>query len=806
MAQISWDVIYRPASAIPPSAGRELPGRLAVLGSWEAWLTLGLLMLLQFPIVGSLETTNWVDEMPSLVLASFVGLTSGWLLASIRGHALWLHVVGIVVGLGLVIGEVLATMRLADPLVASGFTARWTEMWLRVGEWINAAVTGTTSNDPLPFVLMMVLLVWAIAYVAAWAVVRWQNIWAAVVPGGFVLLTNISYLPGQPSFSFVVFLFAVVLVLSRMQYLGVLRRWNRQRVTLPDFISFEVLFAGVWIALVLVIAAWLIPTANNWGPAADRWHVFTAPVTSRLDEFGRLFVGVGSKKPLPAHAFDGVFPLRGRLSLSDTVLMEVTAPAPVNLRGAVYDEYTGNGWRVSSASSVPLLGTSVEAAEFGTPDTRAQVRQAVPVEITITAAVPDRRLLSAGEPLAASVEAEGLAGASLSDLIALVPAERLRVGDIYTTVGTVSAAAEPTLLQSGRGYPPEIAERYTQLPRDLSPRIAQLAQQIAGSTESAYAVARQVEQHLRDNYPFTLAIEDPPPLRDSLEHFLFDSQAGYFDYHASAMAILLRTQGIPTRVVTGFVLDPTDLNASTKAYEVTERRAWAWPEVYFVGLGWVEFNPTPTRPPASRPLDDSALLDSLNGTAGSNLTDPFEQLLLEELLLDNSQSIGRQVPTGAASSGGVGDAIVLAVEVVMALAAAAVVAGLAARFLWEWAFRGLAAPVKRWAKVQRLASWANLQPHNTRTPLETTKDLAMVVPEPAALERLARAFTSARYGAANVAETDAQASERDADYRQVQRKLWSVVIRRVLRVRGRGRPTAGPSVGSALRGTPAARR
>lgn len=802
MTQISWDTIYRPASANAPVPGRDVPRRFAFLLSWEAWLTLGLLMLLQFPVVGSLESTRWVDEMPSLILASFIGLLSGWLLASTRGHVLLLHAVGIVLGLVVVFGEVLATMRLADPLVSSGPDARWSELWLRIGDWIEAAVTGTASSDPLPFVLMMVFLVWSLGYVSAWAVVRWQNIWAAIVPGGFVLLTNISYLPGQPSFSFVVFLFAAVLVLARMQYLGVLRRWRRERVSLPDFMSIEVLFAGVWIALVLVLAAWLIPTANNWGPAADRWRSFTAPVTSRVDEFGRLFVGIGSKKPLPAHAFDGVFPLRGRLSLSDTVLMEVIAPGPVNLRGAVYDEYTGNGWRVSSASSVPLLGTSVQAAEFGTPQTRAQVRQAIAVEITVTAEVPDRRLLSAGEPLAAGVEADALAGASLDDLIALVPAERLRVGDTYTTVGTVSAAAEPTLLQSGRNYPPEIVARYTVLPNDLSPRIAELGREIAGSTEAPYAVARAVEQYLRDNYAYALDIADPPPLRDSLDYFLFDSRTGYFDYHASAMAVLLRSLGIPTRVVTGFVLDPADLSAATKSYAVTERRAWAWPEVYFAGLGWVEFNPTPTRPPAARPLDDSALLDAIDSTPGANLTDPFEQLLLEELLADNSQTIGRQAPAEGGASRAIGDAVVLIVELVIVLSALVLIVALASRFAWEWSFRGLAPPVKRWAKVQRLAGWADVQSRNTRTPLEATRDIGIAVNEPAALERLARAFTASRYGAPATDESEDQARDRDADYGQVQRGLWSLVIRRVLRVRGRGRS----SDESALRGTPTARR
>ena len=466
MTQVSWDVIYRPAGVSPSGAEPRQPRRFGFLLSWEAWLTLLLVGLVQLPVVGSLESTKWVNEMPSLTLASLVGLTAGWVLASTRGRALWLHLVGVAIGAGVVFGEVLATMQLADPL-DSGAAARWSELWLRLRDWGQAAVTGGVSSDPLPFVLMIVLLVFSIAYVSSWAAVRWQNVWAALVPGGFVLLTNISYLPGQPSFSFVVFLFAAILLVARMHFLQALLRWNDQRVSLPDFMSIEVLFAGAWVGLVLVLAAWAIPTANHWGPIADRWVALMQPVNERIDRVGRLFVGINSKKPLPAHAFSDVFPLRGKIALSSAVLLEVTAPNPVNLRGAVYDEYTGSGWRISSEHNEALPGTSVQAAAFGTPLTKAQVREPVSVTITVVGDLPDRRLLTAGEPLAASVDAQAIVGAGPTDVIGLAPDARVQKGDEYTTVGTLSAASVDTLTASGRGYPADIVQRYTQLPSDL---------------------------------------------------------------------------------------------------------------------------------------------------------------------------------------------------------------------------------------------------------------------------------------------------------------------------------------------------
>ncbi|MCA9849178.1 MAG: hypothetical protein KC461_00830, partial [Dehalococcoidia bacterium] len=68
-------------------------------------------------------------------------------------------------------------------------------------------------------VVMLVSAVFLVGFISTWAVVRWKNPWVALIPGGFVLLTNISYLPGQPSFSFVVFLVAAILLVARLTFL-----------------------------------------------------------------------------------------------------------------------------------------------------------------------------------------------------------------------------------------------------------------------------------------------------------------------------------------------------------------------------------------------------------------------------------------------------------------------------------------------------------------------------------------------------------------------------------------------------------
>ena len=81
-----------------------------------------------------------------------------------------------------------------------------------------------------------------------------------------------------------------------------------------------------------------------------------------------------------------------------------------------------------------------------------------------------------------------------------------------------------------------------------------------------------------------------------LEHFLFDTKAGYCQHFSGAMALLLRFGGIPTRVATGF--SPGGFRKSQGEWVVRDRDAHSWVEAWFDGIGWVTFDPTPTATPA----------------------------------------------------------------------------------------------------------------------------------------------------------------------------------------------------------------
>jgi transglutaminase-like putative cysteine protease len=171
----------------------------------------------------------------------------------------------------------------------------------------------------------------------------------------------------------------------------------------------------------------------------------------------------------------------------------------------------------------------------------------------------------------------------------------------------VSDIAQPSALDLRRAsgvYPPGMAITYLGLP-PIDPRIASLAQQVTATASNNYDKAVAIERYLMTNYGYTLQLPRTVPV-DPLANFLFDRKRGHCEYFASAMAVMLRTLGIPSRVVNGFRTG--EFNDLTANYVVRASNAHSWVEVYFPGYGWTSFDPTPAAPAQPHGGWDRAML------------------------------------------------------------------------------------------------------------------------------------------------------------------------------------------------------
>jgi hypothetical protein len=220
-----------------------------------------------------------------------------------------------------------------------------------------------------------------------------------------------------------------------------------------------------------------------------------------------------------------------------------------------------------------------------------------------------------------------------------------------------------------------------QIRRSPYRRMLELAQRIGADSPSAYDTVKRIEEYLQANYRYS---ETPPDRANPLPSFLFEDRIGYCQQFSGSMALMVRMLGIPSRVATGF--SPGIADRSGKRFRVRDLDAHSWVEVYFHGIGWVPFDPTPPESPAElqgggglSPTAAASALSSLlalaPGVGGLRPTGA------EEAGADRSDELGG----GSAGSGGSGDGVgstppLIALGLLVVLAASiAVPAGLRSR-------------------------------------------------------------------------------------------------------------------------------
>ncbi|MDH3300096.1 MAG: DUF3488 and transglutaminase-like domain-containing protein [Acidimicrobiia bacterium] len=165
-------------------------------------------------------------------------------------------------------------------------------------------------------------------------------------------------------------------------------------------------------------------------------------------------------------------------------------------------------------------------------------------------------------------------------------------GVTYTVVSKVPAFSADELRAAPNDIPDEIAERYLDVPDGISPTMLSLARDLTADSTNRYDQMRALQDHFRG---YRYEVQLGPRGDDPIETFLAERQ-GFCQQFAGTFALMARSLGVPSRVATGFTWGDQGVDEQGRTvYTVTGRHTHAWPEVYFQGLGWVPFEPTPGR-------------------------------------------------------------------------------------------------------------------------------------------------------------------------------------------------------------------
>lgn len=580
--------------------------RTAVL-QLSAALLVGMAGVLAY----SLRAAAWVPDSSPLLAAVWSGLLLGGLAAAARWsgrRAALYHLAASFLWLSVWVGKITQPLgQAAQPVLGlrlEMMQLRLYDYLARLGGWVHSLAGGGSVADNGLFLLLIGLLAWWSAAWLAWAVLRRRRAFEGLLPATFLLAVNI-HLSDQPVDGLWIFLGCAVLLAARTAMIERYASWQQRQVDYPDELSWSWSAAALALGLVILLAARLSPlfgTPDGWKTLGDYFR----DAQQRLSQTTtRLFGDVAPPPPRPEDALStaappaprAITPALGLIGLAPTqssaLVMWVQTddpppPAPPMepgmppetqavgpshyWRSAVFAAYTGSGWEGLELSAVPPA--SAPAAAAG----RYLLTQTVEI-----AAGHDERLFAASIP--AVVEggvALTWAGPDATPLV-VGSVDRYRVQSWVPQVNDVLLRAAPP------GYPAEIAA-YLQLPPALPQRVRDLARRVVGGAPTAFDAAVRLQDYLRLSYRYTLQTPPPPAGQDAVDYFLFDAPGGFCSYYASAMVVMLRSQGIAARVASGYATGSYDF--TRQAYRVTPSDAHAWVEVYFAGYGWVEFEPT----------------------------------------------------------------------------------------------------------------------------------------------------------------------------------------------------------------------
>jgi transglutaminase-like putative cysteine protease len=429
--------------------------------------------------------------------------------------------------------------------------SKWREFGFRIGNDVYGAAN-VMYAEPVPydlapglFVVLVPVVMIVVAFATSATLYEGSPIVSVTVLGITIgVLSTISFEDGAGPYFAVFLACAVALLVSA----GAVGPEGPGRVAVAT--------GAAVVALVL-----LVPRL----PFSD------ATVSPGLIDWTR--IGTGGTSRLDVQADVGDYLTAGR----DAELMRVESPEPLLWRGGTMDYFDGIRW---SDTTEPGADDGEEISED--IETRF-VRQNVQVLNAETDLVFGGYKIVDVDTFEATENSDGSWSMD----------EPFIEGSYYEVISEIPQPTSAQLRGAGTDYPASVVQKFLQLPEDNPAVVGETAERIMRDYEPAtpYDAARAVERYLINDGGFVYNLDVSYRRADrAIEEFLGDGKEGFCTQFSTSMALILREQGIPSRVVYG---STAGQEVGADEYLVTGSNMHTWVEVYFPGVGWYPFNPTP---------------------------------------------------------------------------------------------------------------------------------------------------------------------------------------------------------------------
>jgi transglutaminase-like putative cysteine protease len=608
-----------------------------------------------------------------VISTAWVGIMAGWLLARTSRPAWKAGLQAVVIGviwLVFVVGRMVIPLQglpeslfhLADQIIrqlvgfvfrhqtafmppdlgplfeaGNGLTLGLMALATRLTVWVRGTLAGTIIIDPVITNLVWCSEIWLVSVWAAWFIRRKGAPFLGLLPVTALLAYNYYYVNSTRGMIWLVFLGGCMLLLQALEgYHSARNRWQASRM---DRVELEPGLAAtvLSITVVLMLTGILTPSLSIQDINYAVQNLFEVRQNRGLAESlgleqtpgagggssGLSVASITSRHPIGAgpHISDDVMfyvSIEGYVASPKGVPVESldqTVSIPFYWRSQTFDYYTGHGWAALTASQADYRANQ-PFIDQPLSENYLILRQRVQrIGTSDNTVIVSGELLSVDQPYHVNRRDSG----------DLIDAQTGAV--VYRAESRLLYISVSQLRTAGTDYPVAIRNHYLQLPDALPQRVSNLALDLTATEPTLYDQVEAIQSYLY-TIPYTLDVPAPPPNRDAVDFFLFDLKKGYCDYYASAMTVMSRAAGIPTRLVTGYTRGIYDDRRGQ--FTVTAANAHSWVEIYFPGYGWVEFEPTASQPAIVRP--EGGERPQVNVPTGRNAGEGASRIFLVEWL------------------------------------------------------------------------------------------------------------------------------------------------------------------------------
>src|SRR5579875_299340 len=634
--------------------------------------------------------------------------------------------------------------------------------------WLRRLTDGEAAADVSLYLYLVCCLAWLVSGWLSWCVFRWRRPLLGLAPGAVALATNVlNYPSGQQGYvlAFLVLTFGLLLWTN---YVRSVQRAARWRLRLSADARWDFWESGVVVlAAVVAVGIFLPPlsTADRTVDIQNAGFQEWAQLQQQLDHPVALGNGPAGSYSVGLSRLAALLGAQRKPSgVVFSYTVQGTYGPPPYFRAFDLDTTSGGpggpAWRYALASTTQApvrKGASLDYAETFQAERTATftISMLRPPGVQPNLLPYPGRLERIDRNAVAHLTAvnqspPGSSGRRLETIDSLTLADRGSSAGSYTVTVAYSVATVAQLEAAGTAYPSWVQPYRTFGPSYRPPatmqRIRDLALRVTAGQTDPYDQAQAIETYLRSNFRYTLTPLQPPAGVDPIEYFLFTSKEGYCEDFATAMGDMLRSLGIPTRLVNGY--GPGTFDEQSGRYLVRESDAHTWVEVYFPTYGWIPFEPTPdgTYFPIPRGAPSAACSRDSAGCAATT-----EAGASARPTVNRPGRFAWDVGPLQAG-GGVGQAasVTNLLPIVLAGLALLALGGwlAAARYLRPRTAGGV------WRRLSMLATLAGVRPRPHETPLEFGLRLGQAIPEAAKPAReLAERYAVVAYGPRQMATT-----------------------------------------------------